>query len=207
LADALASTQVIEYPFGRASALGIIAKAQAEIGDDEGAKTLFANALATARGIDGPSERDQSLEEIATVHASVGKFADALAIAATIEAWRHSSALAAISLELARQRPGASDDSHVRLATARTEVAAERNYKQLRVEPGQTSAWIQVPQGGCANWNADGAWVWIATPDGKVVLYSPGMRPTHIAFTASETRPANVRYYIDPSGNCSDAVP
>jgi hypothetical protein len=84
---------------------------------------------------------------------------------------------------------------------------AERNYRELSVKPGQTSAWIQVPQGGCANWNADGAWVWIATPDGKVVLHSPGIRPTHIAFTASETSSVNVRYYIDPSGNCADAVP
>ena len=84
---------------------------------------------------------------------------------------------------------------------------SNRTQNQLRVAPGQTTAWIEVPQGGCANWNADGAWVWTVTPDRKVVLYSPGSRLTHIAFTAPETHAVNVRYYVDRSGNCADAVP
>jgi Bacterial tandem repeat domain 1 len=92
---------------------------------------------------------------------------------------------------------------------ARQSIESLRNrpYTQLHVEPGQTTAWIWVPQGGCVNWDANGAWVWMATPDGKVVLYSPGLRPTHIAFTAPETHAVNVRYHIVHSGNCGPDVP
>jgi hypothetical protein len=84
---------------------------------------------------------------------------------------------------------------------------AEKKYEQIRVEPGQTTAWIQVPQGGCVQWHARYARVWVATNVRKVVLHTPGIRFTHIAFTAPDNHQVNVRYYIDPSGNCSDAVP